>query len=324
MSDAKAPAPNEPVDPSDRGHLLTERRLTAAADLDRCSVAECLAVINAEDRKVADAVAAAMPALTGLVEAVVGGMSRGGRLVYLGAGTSGRLGVLDASECPPTFQTEPGEVVGLIAGGDGALRRSSEGMEDDPDGAVEALDGLSIDDRDTVVGIAAGGTTPYVLGGLRHAGSRGAVTGLIACVSLDDVARRLGLGDAHQLADHRVELLVGPEVVTGSTRMKAGTATKLALNMISTTAMIRRGKVWGNLMVDLRASNAKLRDRALRIVMGQTELSRAEAEALLDAAGGGVKAALVMHGRGVDAASAGRLLAEAGGRLGEVLGRPKG
>ncbi len=305
--------------PPDRGHLATEKRLAASACLDVLSVREVLQLINDEDAKIAGVVREAIPQITQLVETTVTALRSGGRLIYIGAGTSGRLGVLDASECPPTYQTEAGMVVGIIAGGDGALRKSSEGREDEPDGAADEFARLKVSTGDVVVGIAAGGTTPYVQGGLRLAHGLGAQTGLLACVSKAE----LELPWAGFEPGVCVCLPVGAEVVTGSTRMKAGTATKLALNMITTGTMVQLGKTWGNLMVDLRASNAKLRDRAARILMQQCDLSRAEAFALLERAQGHVKSALVMHQRGVELAEAQRLLTEHQGRLRTILGEPR-
>lgn len=309
--------PNPSSLPPDRGHLSTERRNQATRDLDALDVRAALELLNDQDATVPAAVRRAIPALTPLVESVVAAFRAGGRLIYLGAGTSGRLAVLDASECPPTFHTQADQVFGLIAAGDKALRQSSEGAEDDLEGARAELERLNVNGRDVVVGIAAGGTTPYVWGALRFAKSRGAKTGIIVCVEL------AGVREDRACLDHAVELLVGPEPLTGSTRMKAGTATKLALNMITTTAMVQVGKAWGNLMVDLRASNTKLVDRAVRILVGQTDLSRAEAAALLERAGGRVKLALVMARRGVDAAAAQRLLDESKGQLRPILGPPR-
>jgi len=299
----------------DRGHLDTERRLESARDLDALSVEGTLRLINAEDQTVAASVERAIPSITPVVDAAVAGLKRGGRLIYLGAGTSGRLGVLDASECPPTFHCPPETVVGIIAGGDGALRKSSEGMEDDPDGAAAELERLNVGETDTLIGIAAGGTTPYVLGGIALAKRRGATTALLCCVEQKSLP-------PHE-AGHVIAVPVGAEVVTGSTRMKAGTVTKLVLNMISTASMNALGKTWGNLMVDLKASNAKLRDRAARIITSQTGLDRDAALDLLNQAGGSVKAALVMALRGVDRDAATTLLDQANGRLGDVVGRPR-
>ncbi|MBL0926594.1 MAG: N-acetylmuramic acid 6-phosphate etherase [Phycisphaerales bacterium] len=291
--------------PPDRSSLLTEQRNPRSLELDRLSVAECVALINQEDASVPGAVAAAAGEIAEFIGAAEARLRAGGRLIYLGAGTSGRLGVLDASECPPTFQTDPSTVIGLIAGGDGALRRSSEGREDEPEGAAAELAALNVDSRDAVLGIAAGGTTPYVLGGLRMAHARGAYTGLLVCARVD---RAPFVGTL-------IAVLTGPEVVTGSTRMKAGTATKLVLNTISTTLMVRLGKVYENLMVDLRASNAKLLDRAARIVGELTGLGRPASFDLLGRAGGAVKTAVVMHRLGLDRGAAEERLAGAGGRL---------
>lgn len=312
---------------ADRGHLSTEQRNARSAGIDGLSVREALEVINAEDARVAVAVAEAIPTIEKLVMSTTAAMRRGGRLIYLGAGTSGRLGVLDASECPPTFFTEPGQVVGFIAGGDTALRTPVEGAEDDPRGATGEFDRLKIGANDVVVGIAAGGTTPFVLGALSMAKQRGCETGLICCVKFAAVRATIDKPGAEAWAretpDHVIELIVGPEVVTGSTRMKAGTATKLCLNMITTATMIQLGKTWGNLMVDLRATNAKLVDRAIRIVVGQTECTRERARELLERAGGRVKIALVMAKLGVDAREAERRLNDAGGRLRAAVGAPK-
>ncbi len=298
--------------PPDRSHIATEQRNPRTMGLHRMTVAECVRAIHEEDREVLIALERAHPALTVFIESAENGFRAGGRLIYLGAGTSGRLGVLDASEAPPTFQVEPGRVVGIIAGGDPALRRSSEGLEDDPGGAASELESLRLDRRDAVLGIAAGGTTPFVLGGLRLAKDRPEppLTGLLVC---SPVPRPPG-------ADHLIVLDTGPEVLTGSTRMKAGTATKLALNTISTTLMVRSGRVYENLMVDLRASNDKLRDRAVRIVMALSFLDRAAALTLLESAGGNAKVAIVMDRMKIDRMEAEALLARSGGRLGEALG----
>ncbi|MBX3407672.1 MAG: N-acetylmuramic acid 6-phosphate etherase [Phycisphaeraceae bacterium] len=298
--------------PPDRAHILTEQRNPRTMRLHELSVRECVDVIGEEDAAVFEAMRVARPALAAFIEAAEPGFVSGGRLIYLGAGTSGRLGVLDASECPPTFCTPPERVIGIIAGGDGSLRKSSEGKEDDPEGARSELAALSLTSRDSVLGIAAGGTTPYVLGALEVAKqcAPGCVTGLLACTPLP--ARPAA-------AAHVIVIATGPEALTGSTRMKAGTATKLALNTISTTLMIRAGKVYENLMVDMRATNAKLRDRAARIVSTLTGLSREGSFALLDRAGGSVKTAVVMQRRTVDVAAAEKMLAEAGGRLERAL-----
>ena len=281
--------------------------------LHELSARDCVRLIAQEDRAVLDAMDKAGSALAGFIEAAERGFIAGGRLVYLGAGTSGRLGVLDASEAPPTFQVLPDRIIGIIAGGDGALRKSSESKEDDPKGAWPELEKLGLNANDAVVGIAAGGTTPYVLGAFAFTSSLVSrpVTAMLSC---SPVPRPEG-------ADHLIVLETGPEVITGSTRMKAGTATKLALNTISTTLMIRSGRVFENLMVDLRASNDKLKDRAVRIVGTLTGLSRLDAMALLDRAAGRVKVAVVMHRRGVDAGEAERLLAAGDDRLDRALSR---
>jgi N-acetylmuramic acid 6-phosphate etherase len=295
----------------DRSHILTEQRNSASADLHRRDVAGIIALFNRENRAVLAAMDAAEGELTDFVSAIEPGFLRGGRLVYLGAGTSGRLGVLDASEIPPTFQAPPDRIIGIIAGGDGSLRKSSEGREDEPLGAVPELQALDLGPDDAVLGIAAGGTTPYVLGALSWAKSlpQPPLTGLLSCAPVPQPAG----------CDHLIVLATGPEVVTGSTRLKAGTATKLALNSISTALMVRLGKVYGNLMVDVRASNVKLRDRAARIITALTDASRDEAFALLDAADGQVKVAVVMRRLGVDAATARARLDAVHGRLGEVI-----
>lgn len=297
--------------PPDRAWVATERRNPRSMSLHAMSVAACVDLITDEDRQVHEAMVRARPALTALIEEIVPRFARGGRVIYVGAGTSGRLGVLDASEAPPTFQLEPGRIVGIIAGGDGALRKSSEGAEDDPGGARGALEALGLTDMDTVIGVAAGGTTPYVLGAieLAKAVAPGSLTALLTC------ARVAKPSDA----DHLVVLETGPEVLTGSTRMKAGTATKLALNTISTTLMVQVGKVYENLMVDLRTSNDKLRDRAARIVSTLTGLDRAAALELLERAKGSAKVAIVMERRRVEADAAEALLEGARGRLDVVL-----
>lgn len=300
--------------PPDRSALGTEARRSATSHLHTASIAECVRLINDADREVAEAVAAASPAIVALLEAASPRFASGGRLIYVGAGTSGRLGVLDASEAPPTFQVAPGRVVGMIAGGDRALRVSSEGMEDDPAGAVAELDALGLTPLDTVLGIAAGGTTPYVLGALRHCASLSAPP-LTAMLSCSPIACPPG-------CDHLIVADTGPEVLTGSTRMKAGTATKMVLNTISTTLMIRAGRVFENLMVDVRATNDKLLDRAIRIVSALTGLDRVAAHALLTHAELDVKAALVMHRRGLSLPSARALLDRHNGLLHGALVDP--
>ncbi len=304
MSDAAALPP-------DRAHVLTEQRNSRSTTLHEMSTRDVVELINSEDGSVARAVADATDTITAFIESAEPRFSAGGRLIYLGAGTSGRLGVLDASEMPPTFQTDPDRVVGLIAGGDRSLRRSSEGLEDDPRGAHAALDRLNLTEHDSVLGIAAGGTTPYVLGGLTYAKrvAPGVNAGLLSCSPIEQPTG----------VDHLIVAATGPELVTGSTRMKAGTATKLVLNTISTTLMVRTGRVYENLMVDVRATNAKLRDRAARIITTLTGLGRDEAFDLLDRADGEVKTAIVMHRLSLDADAARDRLDEHAGRVAEVL-----
>lgn len=295
--------------PPDRGHLLTEQRNERSSSIDGCSIDECLSIISDEDATITLAVREQIEQIGAFTQLTVDALSAGGRLLYLGAGTSGRLGVLDASECPPTFQTDPSRVVGIIAGGDSALRKSSEHKEDIVDGAHAELNALRVGENDCVLGIAAGGTTPYVIGGVEHAKSLGARTGLLTCTPIV----------RPDWCDVLISVRTGPEVVTGSTRMKAGTATKMVLNMISTTAMIQLGKVHGNLMVDLRATNDKLRDRAARILMMDLGIARDDAFDLLERAHGCVKPAIVMHTLGIGYNEAQGALDRASGRLSAVL-----
>lgn len=290
---------------------VTERRNPRTADIDLASPLAIVDLINAEDRAVMDAVASQREVIARAIAAIEAAFRAGRRLLYVGAGTSGRLGVLDASECPPTFGTDPRMVVGIIAGGDHALRHPIEGAEDDPAAGAAQMDHHAVQAGDVVVGIAASGTTPYVRGALERARALGATTALIAC-SEPPAAMR-------DQADLLILPIVGPEVLTGSTRLKAGTATKLVCNMLTTGAMIRIGKSYGNLMVDLRATNVKLQDRAERIVCEVTGLAREAARALLQQADGRVKCALVMHALGVDAATAEARLAEAGGVIRKVV-----
>jgi N-acetylmuramic acid 6-phosphate etherase len=312
------------------GTLLTETRNPATEHLDALSTLDMLTLINAEDATVAAAVHAELPHIAAAVDAIAARLARGGRLFYIGAGTSGRLGVLDASECPPTFSVDPTLVQGLIAGGDRALRLSSEHSEDSPEeGAADltaagfgqpatnlGAPGLASETwveaptnsstPDTIVGIAASGRTPYVLGALAHARSLGALTIGLSCVPSSALA---------QAADIAITPATGPEVLTGSTRLKAGTATKLVLNMLSTGVMVRSGMTFGNLMVNVRPTNAKLVDRAHRIIAEATGCDLATAAALLTASGSSVKTAIVMHQRSLDRASAEQRLRDAGGVL---------
>ncbi len=297
--------------PPDRGHLRTEHRHQRSLDLDDLDTAGCVRLMIEDHAAVCRAVAAAERPLVALIDGLVTRMRIGGRLIYVGAGTSGRLGVLDAAECPPTFQADHDQVVGLIAGGDRSLRRSSQEKEDDPRGAADALADLSVGEPDTVIGIAAGGTTPYVLGAIDLARTRGAMTALLTCVPLAGPPRS---------CDHLVFLDTGPELLTGSTRLKAGSATKLALNIISTSAFVQLGKVYSNLMIDLRATNAKLTDRALRILIELCpELTRSEAAQRLEDARGNLKAAIVMQRLDVDLDTATGLIGEHHGRLRPIL-----
>lgn len=292
---------------------LTEHRNPRTAQIDLATPLEIVDLINAEDALVAGAVASQREEIARAIEVAEATFRRGGRLFYVGAGTSGRLGVLDASEMPPTFGTDPEMVQGIIAGGPAALTRSQEGAEDRVESAVEDLTSHGLRRGDFLIGIAASGTTPYVRRALAHARTLGAATALVACSPPSDEAR-------HH-ADIVILPITGPEVVTGSTRMKAGTATKLVLNMITTGAMIRLGKTFGNLMVDLRASNAKLTDRTVRIVMEVCGVDRAAAGELLAKADGGLKTAIVMSLIGVDRSSAEQKLAENGGVIRRVVGR---
>lgn len=295
----------------DRGHLLTELRNQASQNIDQMSIAEAFDVINSEDATIAAAIAAEREPICRAIELVVNAFEHGGRLIYIGAGTSGRLGVLDASECPPTFLSNPNMVQGFIAGGWDALRRSIEGAEDYPDDGAALADELAVGPNDVVFGIATGGTTPYVHGCVGRAKHRGAKTVFFACVTRDHVPDD---------ADVSIRVLVGPEVVTGSTRMKAGTATKMVLNTVTTIAMIRIGKVYGNLMVDVNTkANIKLVDRGTRMIQAVTDLNREAARSLLDASGGHVKTALVMHARNVDRQQAEQLLSENSGHLARIL-----
>ena len=283
----------------------TERRNPRTASIDLASPREIVDVINAEDHMVPDAVATQRDQIASAIEIAEKCFRAGGRLFYVGAGTSGRLGVLDASECPPTFGTDPEMVQGLIAGGIPALTRAQEGAEDKIGNASKEIDSHAIGADDFVIGIAASGTTPYVHEAIRRARERGAKTGIVACSAVPPAVL--------EIVDVAIVPIVGPEVVTGSTRMKAGTATKLVLNMITTGAMIRLGKTYGNLMVDLRATNNKLKDRSERIVVEVCGVTREEARELLAAADKSVKTAIVMKKLGVGRDAALAALEKAGG-----------
>ncbi len=285
--------------------LATEQISADSAFLDTLTTEDAARMMNRVNRRAADAVEQAIPALSEAVEQIAARMRKGGRLIYIGAGTSGRLGVLDASECPPTFGVEPELVVGRIAGGDHALRSAVEGAEDRPELGECDLRALGLNRLDSVVGISASGYAPYCVGGLDYARSEGALTIALSC-------NEGALLSQH--ADIAVEMPTGPEILAGSTRLNAGTATKMALNMISTLTMVRLGKVYGNLMVDMRPSNTKLRDRAVRIVQSALGgLSRAEAESLYQESGRNVKAAIVMREAGVGAETACAALEACGG-----------
>lgn len=295
---------------------LTEQRNPASDGIDKLDALGVVDLINSEDRLVAEAVGEEREAIARAVELAVTAFRSGGRLIYVGAGTSGRLGVLDASEMPPTFGTDPTMVHGVIAGGYAALVRAQEGAEDHPEDGAAAIDDLDVGSSDFVLGIATSGSTPYVHGALERASARGARTGLLMCTHPPPALK--------ERLDVVIAPLVGPEVITGSTRMKAGTATKLVLNTITTAAMVRLGKVYGNLMVDLQVTCEKLRDRGERMLQGLLDIDSAEAAELLERSGGHVKTALVMARLGTDAAEARRRLADVDGAITTILGRLDG
>jgi len=298
----------------DRSHIKTEQSNPASASLDALSIEEAVALFNAENANAVAAVASQKAAIAEAVGLVAKAFAADGRLVYVGAGTSGRLGVLDAAECPPTFCSDPAQIVGLIAGGDPALRRSIENVEDDSVAGAQAIIDLYVNENDVVVGIAAGGTTPYVHGALIEAHDRRAKTIFVICTDPAHVELPAGVPDLF------ISLPTGPEILTGSTRLKAGTATKLVLNTITTLAMVQIGKTYGNLMIDIDSlKNAKLADRGTRIIMQLTNLSRPDAVALLEKAAGKVKRAIVMHHKQCDLFTADRLLQDAGGKLRSVI-----
>jgi N-acetylmuramic acid 6-phosphate etherase len=285
---------------------ITESVNPATTLIDTLSTREIVALIHTEDAKVAAAVAAVGAAIAQLVDVAVERIQRGGRLIYVGAGTSGRLGVLDAAECPPTFSASPDQVIGIIAGGAAALTQAIEAIEDDPQMGRRDIAAIAVGPLDTVLGIAASGRTPYVLGAVAEARERGAFVAGLAC------SRPSSLGDAVELM---IDPIVGPEVIAGSTRMKAGTAQKLVLNTLSTSVMIRLGKTFGNLMVDVQPLNAKLRRRAIQIVVAATGLSDNEADVFLQRAGGNPKIAIVMALADVDADEARHRLVIANGHV---------
>lgn len=292
--------------------MVTESRNPASAAIDTLSTLAMLRVINAEDQRVAPAVEATLPQVAELVDKVVEAFAQGGRLIYCGAGTSGRLGILDASECPPTYGTPAQQVVGLIAGGHPAILAAVENAEDDRDQGAQDLRDLHFTSRDVLVGIAASGRTPYVLGAMVYAKQQGATVAAIVC----NPGSEMSLA-----ADIAIEPVVGAEVVTGSSRMKAGTAQKLVLNMITTGAMIRSGKVYGNLMVDVAATNAKLLQRQVNIVMAATECDLHQAEAALNACDRHCKTAILMLLSGVSAEEARAMLARHRGFIRQALSR---
>ena len=290
--------------------LLTERVNPASREIERGSTVEILQIINQEDQKIAGAVAAEISRIAGAVDAVLEIIRKGGRLFYIGAGTSGRLGVLDAAECPPTFHVSPDLVQGIIAGGEGALARATEASEDDPGAGKRDLMARGFAAGDAVVGIAASGRTPYVLGAVIAARELGALTIGISCTPDSELSRAVKIA---------ITPLVGPEVIAGSTRMKAGTATKLVLNMISTAVMIRLGYVYGNLMVNVEPKNSKLADRAKRIIAESAGVNYEHAGELLGQSAGNVKVAIVMSRLAIDREAAEARLAAAGGCIAEAL-----
>jgi N-acetylmuramic acid 6-phosphate etherase len=297
--------------PLDLSHILTEQINSASVDFDTLSTQQMLAVINSEDRKVAEAVERELPRIAEAVDAITAAMLDGGRLFYTGAGTSGRLGVLDASECPPTFNVPPDLVVGLIAGGEAALRSAIEGSEDSPGAGAADLLAHGFTAKDVLVGIAASGRTPYVLGAIEAANQLGAVTVGLVCSPNSPISARVRIP---------IEPLAGPEVITGSTRLKSGTATKLVLNMLSSGAMIRLGYVYSNLMVNVQPRNEKLVDRAQRIIMAVAGVERDKAAALLEDSGRNVRTAIVMGKLGISREEAEQRLEACRGRLRDVIG----
>lgn len=296
--------------------LSTEQVNEQSRNLDMLSPLEAATLMNRMDRQAAEAVEKALPRIAEAVEKIVARMKKGGRLIYIGAGTSGRLGVLDASECPPTFGTDEGLVVGLIAGGDHALRHAVERAEDNPALAVQALKEIGLNERDSLVGISASGYAPYCVGGLDYAREIGALTIALSC-NTDAIQSR------H--AEVAIEMPTGAEILSGSTRLRAGTATKMALNMLTTLTMVQLGKVYGNLMVDMKATNQKLQDRSIRIVQKALNLEdKAEADALLESAGRDVKTAIVMYTAHVSCAEAREALAQNEGFVRRALAALKG
>ena len=291
--------------------MITEQRNPNSTDIDLKSTAEIVQIFHEEDRKAVEAVTAVSDAIVQAVESIVDAFRRGGRLFYVGAGTSGRLGVMDASECQPTFSTAPEMVQGIIAGGDVALRRAVEGEEDKSERGAQAIREQQLTPKDVLVGIASSGRTPYVLGALKEAYAIGVTTIFLSCVP--------PATELKEFVTHFITPIVGPEVITGSTRLKAGTATKLVLNMLTTVSMVKMGKVYNNLMVDVHASNAKLVERSIRIVQAVTGVDAAIAEATLAQADGRAKVAIVMLSKGMNANDAIALLEKHGGFLRPIL-----
>jgi N-acetylmuramic acid 6-phosphate etherase len=301
---------NSAIKNSDRGYLLTEQANPHSQNLDRLSPLEIVELFNQEDAKAVAAVGQEKEAIAAAITTIAEAINLGGRLFYVGAGTSGRLGVLDAAECPPTFCSDPELIQGILAGGMNAMVRSSEALEDREDDGADAIAERNICDRDVVFGITAGGTTPYVHGALKEAKQRGAKTIFFCCVPPDQFPIQY---------DIEIRPLVGAEILAGSTRLKAGTATKLVLNTVSTGVMVQLGKVYGNRMIDVSVTNSKLEDRAIRIISDLTSLSREESAKLLEQSGKRVKLALLMHWQSVDADTAEQLLQNTQGNLGKAM-----
>jgi N-acetylmuramic acid 6-phosphate etherase len=295
----------------DRSNIDTEKRNNATAQLHSLSAHECVDLMIEQDREIHIAMKKASESIGALIDAAKHGFCKTGRLIYLGAGTSGRLGVLDASEAPPTFYVARDKVCGIIAGGDTSLRNSSEAKEDDPKGALAELEKLHLNSNDTVVGIASGGTTPYVHGALEYAKEcdNTPITAFISCSKINKP----------NYVDHMITLETGPEVLTGSTRLKAGTATKMTLNIISTTLMNLSGRIYKNYMIDMKATNEKLTDRAMRIISECCDVDREEALHYLKQAGSSVKKAIVMINKNLNLKEAEDLIKKHSGKLGSIL-----
>ncbi|MPQ27470.1 N-acetylmuramic acid 6-phosphate etherase [Bacillus paralicheniformis] len=292
------------------GSLTTERRNERSRRIHQAETIDMLKIINDEDKTVAEAVQDVLPEVKTAVDFAVGSLKKGGRIIYIGAGTSGRLGVLDAAECPPTFSIPPESVIGIIAGGEKALYKAVEGAEDHEGFGRRDLEAVNLSNNDTVIGIAASGRTPYVLGALKYARETGAKTVSLTCNENSAIS---------QASDHSIEVVVGPEVIAGSTRMKAATAHKMILNMISTAAMIKMGKVYENLMVDVKVSNDKLKERAIRIIQTVTDVPKETAALALEKSNNQVKTAIIMLKTNEDAAAAEKLLEKSEGDIEKAL-----